>query len=113
MIVSQRPSEVSETIFAQCSNFISLRLTNSKDQAYVANLSPNNARSITDVLPSLDQGQCVVVGDAAVIPAVVNMPLPDPKPLSDSVFVYQEWQRAWRDVTFSTVVRRWQKDIMG
>jgi DNA helicase HerA-like ATPase len=112
MIVSQRPSEVSETIFAQCSNFISLRLTNSNDQAYVGNLIPNNARSITDVLPSLDQGECVVVGDAVLIPAIVKMPLPNPKPQSDSVFVYQEWQRAWRDVTFSTVVRRWQKDIM-
>jgi DNA helicase HerA-like ATPase len=73
MIVSQRPSEVSETIFAQCSNFLSLRLTNSNDQAYVANLIPNNARSITDVLPSLDQGECVVVGDAALIPAIVRM----------------------------------------
>ena len=29
MVVSQRPSEVSETIFAQCNNFVALRLTNS------------------------------------------------------------------------------------
>lgn len=31
MVVSQRPSEVSDTIFAQCNNFISLRLTNMTD----------------------------------------------------------------------------------
>ena len=47
-----------------------------------------------------------------LIPAIVKMPLPNPQPQSDSVFVYKEWQRAWRDVTFSAVVKRWQKDIM-
>ncbi len=46
MVVSQRPSEVSETIFAQCNNFISLRLTNDADQAYVRRLFPDNANAI-------------------------------------------------------------------
>jgi len=50
MVVSQRPSEVSETIFAQCSNFISLRLTNDADQAYVRRLFPDNANGITEIL---------------------------------------------------------------
>lgn len=64
------------------------------------------------MLPSLDRGECVVVGDAVLIPATVKMPLPNPKPQSDRVSVYQEWRQAWRDVTFSAVVKRWQKDIM-
>src|SRR5699024_7562795 len=40
MVISQRPSEVSETIFAQCSNFIALRLTNVQDQNYIKSLLP-------------------------------------------------------------------------
>jgi DNA helicase HerA-like ATPase len=42
MVVSQLPSEVSETIFAQCNNLVSLRLTNDKDQNYIRKLFPDN-----------------------------------------------------------------------
>ncbi len=110
MVVSQRPSEVSETIFAQCSNFISLRLTNNADQNYVKRLFPDNSNGITDILPNLAPGECVVVGDAALLPAVVQMPMPNPEPHSRSVLVHQEWNQLWRDVTFSDVISRWRKE---
>jgi DNA helicase HerA-like ATPase len=110
MVVSQRPSEVSSTIFAQCNNFIALRLTNSDDQAYIRHLIPNNASTITDVLPNLAQGECIVVGDAILMPAIVKMALPNPLPQSADVKVYTEWQENWRAIAFSQVVKRWQKD---
>ena len=109
MVVSQRPSEVSETIFAQCNNFISLRLTNDADQAYVRRLFPDNANAITEILPNLAPGECVVVGDAVLLPAVIKMPLPAPEPHSQSVRVRDEWKEQWRDVVFSHVIDRWQK----
>jgi DNA helicase HerA-like ATPase len=104
MVVSQRPSEVSETIFAQCNNFVALRLTNDADQAYVRRLFPDNANGITDILPNLSPGDCIVVGDAVLLPAVVHMPLPEPEPHSRSVRVHAEWRESWRDVTFKDVV---------
>ncbi len=110
MVVSQRPSEVSETIFAQCNNFLSLRLTNNADQNYVRRLFPDNSGGITDVLPNLAPGECVVVGDAVLLPAVVQMPLPKPEPLSRSVCVHREWKEPWRDVTFVEVISRWIKE---
>lgn len=110
MVVSQRPSEVSETIFAQCSNFLALRLTNNADQDYVRRLFPDNSRGITDILPNLAAGECVVVGDAVLLPAVVQMPLPKPEPHSQSVRVHQEWMEPWRDVTFSDVISRWRNE---
>lgn len=110
MVVSQRPSEVSETIFAQCNNFLSLRLTNNADQNYVRRLFPDNSGGITDVLPNLAPGECVVVGDAVLLPAVVQMPLPKPEPLSRSVFVHREWKEPWRDVTFVEVISHWIKE---
>jgi DNA helicase HerA-like ATPase len=109
MVVSQRPSEVSETIFAQCSNFLSLRLTNDADQTYVRRLFPDNANAITEILPNLAPGECVVVGDAVLLPAVIKMPLPVPEPQSQSVKVHQEWQEQWRDVVFAQVIERWRK----
>jgi uncharacterized protein len=110
MVVSQRPSEVSETIFAQCNNFVALRLTNNADQNYVRRLFPDNSNAITNILPNLAPGECVVVGDAVLLPAVVQMPLPDPQPDSKSVRFHREWQEPWRDVTFSKVIARWRKE---
>lgn len=110
MVVSQRPSEVSETIFAQCNNFLALRLTNNADQSYVKRLFPDNSSGITDILPNLAPGECVIVGDAVLLPAVVQMPLPQPEPHSQSVSVHKEWKELWRDVTFAEVISRWRKE---
>ena len=110
MVVSQRPSEVSETIFAQCNNFLALRLTNGADQAYVRRLFPDNTNAITDSLPNLAAGECVVVGDAVLLPVVVNLPLPDPQPHSQSVKVHSEWSEPWRDVKFEDVISRWRHE---
>lgn len=110
MMVSQRPSEVSETIFAQCNNFLAFRLTNSADQNYVRRLFPDNSSAITDILPNLGPGECIVVGDAVILPAIVQMPLPDPQPHSQSVQVHTEWRQLWRDVTFDDVIARWRKE---
>ncbi|HGO9497235.1 TPA: ATP-binding protein [Aeromonas veronii AMC24] len=109
MVVSQRPSEVSETIFAQCNNFMSLRLTNDADQAYIRRLFPDNSNAITEILPNLAPGECVVVGDAVLLPAVIKMPLPAPEPHSQSVKVHKEWKEPWRDVAFAQVIERWRK----
>lgn len=110
MVVSQRPSEVSETIFAQCNNFLALRLTNSADQNYVKRLFPDNSTGITDILPNLAPGECIVVGDAVLLPAVAQMPLPDPEPHSQSVPVHKEWNELWRDITFTEIIGRWRKE---
>jgi hypothetical protein len=110
MVVSQRPSEVSETIFAQCNNFLALRLTNNADQNYVRRLFPDNTSGITDNLPNLAPGECVVVGDAVLLPAVIQMPESNPEPHSRSVAVHKEWDEPWRDITFSEVISRWRKE---
>jgi hypothetical protein len=56
MVVSQRPSEVSETIFSQCNNYVAMRLTNPADQAYVRKLLPDDLSGVTDALSAL--GTC-------------------------------------------------------
>lgn len=110
MVVSQRPSEVSETIFSQCNNFIVLKLTNINDQNCIKNLLPDNNASLVDVLPTLAAGECLVVGDAVPLPAVVKMEMPDPIPNSSNVNVYDEWNKDWIDIVFDEVVKRWRKE---
>ena len=110
MVVSQRPSEVSDTIFSQCNNFVALRLTNISDQNYIKGLLPNNANSITDILPTLSAGECLIVGDATPMPAIVQMEMPDPEPKSESIKFHSQWENDWTDVTFSDVITRWRKE---
>lgn len=110
MVVSQRPSEVSETIFSQCNNFISLRLTNVNDQSYVKALMPENSNAIADILPNLSSGECLIVGDATLIPSVVKLDLPDPQPKSQSVKFKDEWHKDWKDVSFEEIIKRWKKE---
>lgn len=115
MVVSQRPSEVSDTIFAQCNNFIALRLTNMSDQSYIKNLLPNNTNAVADILPTLQPGQCLIVGDASPIPAVVQLEKPNPEPQSQNVNVYDSWREDWKAIdenemiSIEDVLERWRK----
>jgi len=110
MVVSQRPSEVSETIFSQCNNFIVLKLTNVNDQNCIKNLLPDNNSSLVDTLPTLAAGECLVVGDAVPLPAIVKMSLPNPRPSSSNVNVYDEWNKDWINIAFEEVIKRWRKE---
>ena len=110
MVVSQRPSEVSDTIFSQCNNFVVLKLTNINDQNCIKNLLPDNNSSLVDVLPTLSAGECLIVGDAAPLPAVIKMDMPNPIPNSSNVNVYDEWNKNWIDIAFETVIKRWWKE---
>ncbi|WP_028672167.1 ATP-binding protein [Saccharospirillum impatiens] len=110
MVVSQRPSEVSETIFSQCNNFIAMRLTNRVDQNYIKALLPDSSSSLIDLLPSLNQGEAFIVGDSVIIPSLVQLPKPNPEPKSASIDTYKEWAENWKDITFEKIVERWRKE---
>ena len=115
MVVSQRPSEVSDTIFSQCNNFISLRLTNMVDQSYIKNILPNNTSTVADILPALCPGECLVVGDATSVPSIVKMEMPNPRPQSENIKVHEVWNEEWKaidvkdgdKVTVDDVLKRW------
>lgn len=110
MVVSQRPSEVSETIMAQCNNFIALRLTNSNDQNYIKNLLPDSIGSISDVLPTLKPGEALMVGDAMLMPTITQLELPKPMPKSETVDFMTEWKENWKNIEFVDVIKRWRKE---
>lgn len=108
-IVSQRPAEISETIFSQCSNFLAMRLTNPEDQHYVKRLLPDSLGPLTDSLPVLKSGEALLLGDAAVMPSKVVMEQARPAPSSSDVRYMAEWIKPWHDVQFGHVVEDWQR----
>ncbi|MBC2455648.1 ATP-binding protein [Clostridium beijerinckii] len=104
VIVSQRPSEISETIFSQCNNFISMRLTNPQDQNYVKRLLPDSLGPITDSLPTLGSGEAIIIGDAIIMPSLVKINKCSPQPSSNDIQYLQEWKREWQGVDFGKIV---------
>jgi DNA helicase HerA-like ATPase len=109
MIVSQRPSEVSETVFSQCNNFVAMRLTNPADQHYVKRLLPDNLGALTEGLPSLGQQEAILIGDSTSIPSLIRVDDVDPKPNSDDIRFHAEWQADWCDYDPAPIVARWQR----
>jgi DNA helicase HerA-like ATPase len=106
MIVSQRPSEISETIFSQCNNFVAMRLTNPSDQNYIKKLLPDTLNHLMERLPILEQGEAIIVGDAITIPSSVKIGEPTNKPNSHDVDFYTEWQKNWFDWNLEDLVRK-------
>jgi DNA helicase HerA-like ATPase len=108
-LVTQRPSEISETIFSQCNNFIAMRLSNPDDQNYVKRLLPDTLGSLTDALPTLESGEAILIGDAVVMPSLVKIDRSLPEPSSTDIPYLQEWKRKWHDVDFAPVIKRWER----
>ncbi|MEU3443987.1 DUF87 domain-containing protein [Streptomyces griseoincarnatus] len=108
-IVSQRPAEISETIFSQCNNFLAMRLTNPEDQNYVKRLIPDSLGPLTESLPMLSAGEALLIGDAAVMPSRVKLEDAYPPPSSSDVMYLEEWARPWRDVHFDPIVKDWER----
>ena len=98
MVVSQRPAEISESIFSQCNNFVAMRLTNPTDQQYVKRLLPDNLAAITQALPTLERREAIVIGDAVNVPSLVTIDKITDIPKSQDVKVHTEWQKDWFDV---------------
>ncbi|MBI1803787.1 MAG: DUF853 family protein [Ignavibacteriae bacterium] len=111
LIVSQRPSEISETITAQCNNFIAMRLLNPNDQNYVRKLIPDGLTNLIDVLPTLRQGEAYFIGDAVPVPARVLIDLPSPPPASGDIQFFEKWRKKEADTNVSDVVNNWWKQI--
>ena len=107
-IISQRPSELSETIFSQCNNFIAMRLTNPDDQNYVKRLLPDTLGSITDILPSLQAGEALLIGEATVMPSIVKIDRCEHEPSSNDIHYLEKWKNEWYDkVDFASITKNW------
>jgi uncharacterized protein len=110
LLSSQRPSEISETIFSQCSNFLAMRLTNPSDQSYVARLLPDTLGNLCDKLPTLGAGEALLIGESVVMPSLVRVQRCDPPPSSTDIPYYQLWKEEWKQLNFEGIKKTWLKE---
>ncbi|WP_198600036.1 ATP-binding protein, partial [Vibrio cyclitrophicus] len=109
VVVTQRPSEVNKTIISQCSNFIAMRLTNADDQSVIKKLLPDSLGGFSDILPTLDTGEALVVGDASLLPSRIRIDEPLNKPDSGTIEFWKEWQGKVSTGRLNVAVDNWRK----
>jgi len=93
VVISQRPSEVNRTVLSQSNNFIAMRLTNVDDQSVVKRLLPDSLGDYAEMLPILDIGEALVVGDASLLPSRIKVTQPTLKPRSATIDFWDEWAK--------------------
>jgi uncharacterized protein len=91
VVASQRPSELSRTVLAQCNSFIVHRIQNPDDQEYFKSVISGINRELLDQLPALAQQQAIVLGDCVALPLQVRINTVDPRPRSDDPPFTREW----------------------
>lgn len=74
-----------------------MRLTNSDDQNVIKKLLPDSIGNFGDILPILDVGEAIVVGDACLVPSRINIKKPNPEPNSSKVRFWDEWSKETTD----------------
>lgn len=90
-LITQRPSELSDTAISQCSNFIVLRTLHPKDLHYIKEMVPNVSAEIVEELKNLKPGNCIAFGNAFKVPISMYFQKANPEPLSNNVDVSSVW----------------------
>jgi len=108
-VVSQRPHELSETVLAQCSSWVCLRISNPDDQDYVRALVPDSARGILESLTSLAQGEAIAAGEAVPMPVRFKVTMPAPPPNAQSIEYGNMWSRGPEDTDVEHIVDCWRR----
>lgn len=110
MLVSQRPSEIDETILSQCGTLIALRLTNPSDRGRVKGALPDNLSGLMDLLPVLRTGETIISGEAAKLPVRCRVSLPptDRLPKSSDPDVSEAWKLRRVAEGYDRMVASWR-----
>jgi hypothetical protein len=109
LLASQRPSEISETIFSQCNNFIAMRLTNPNDQGYVKKLLPDTLGSLIDKMPSLKAGEALLIGESIILPSIVQIDECKLPPSSNDIPYWELWKEKWKNLNINELKTEWYK----
>jgi DNA helicase HerA-like ATPase len=91
LLVTQRPSELDETVLSQCGTIVALRMNNTKDRGYVAAAIQDELQTIVDLLPSLRTGEGIISGEGVSIPSRVQFYKLSNAPKSADPEVTKEW----------------------
>ncbi len=90
-LITQRPSELSQTAISQCSNFIVYRMYHPDDIEIIRGITSNVSDSAINKIRDSKPGSAMTFGSAFSIPLMALLELPDPMPVSRSVDIEKVW----------------------
>lgn len=91
LISSQRPSELSETVLSQCSNFIIHRVQNEIDMRYINAVLPYFSDDFVNKIKQSIPGEALIFGNCVSMPLHVTVYKSNPEPNSKNCEVAKEW----------------------
>lgn len=107
MVVTQRPSEISETILSQCNSMVLMRMNNPDDQNYVGRVVSDQFRSLIGLLPSMKPGEGFVIGDSVLMPMRTLIDMPPRLPRSGDVDYFKLWSQGVTGGDVEEIIDRW------
>lgn len=100
-LITQRPSELSDTCVSQCANFVILRTMHPVDLEYIRTMVPNVSTEIVLQLKNLKPGNAIAFGSAFKVPIRLYVDLPNPRPLSNNVDLETVWYKSMQEIIAS------------
>lgn len=111
-LVTQRPSEISETILSQCNTLFAMRMSNEQDQHFVQKALPEAAAGLINTLSALRPQEAVAVGEGVVLPMRIrfaDLP-PEHRPHSQGTAFSEAWQHDEADLQLvEETIFRWRR----
>lgn len=109
LLITQRPSELDETVLSQCGSIVALRMTNSRDKGHVSAAMQDELREMADVLSSLRTGEAIVSGEAVRIPSRIRFFQAENAIKSSDPIASRLWANAKPNAAeYETSVRNWR-----
>ena len=99
VLVTQRPSELDETVLSQCGTIIALRMNNSKDRGHIRSAIQDELQTMIDLLPSLRTGEGIISGEGVKIPSRVQFYKLSNAPKSSDPIVSEKWMNDKSKIT--------------
>lgn len=96
-LITQRPTELSETVISQCTNFLIFKITHPSDLEYIRKMVPNISADVIEKQKALQSGTCVAFGKMMKIPMIVKMQRANPEPHSSNASIYNKWMVEWKN----------------
>ena len=96
-LVSQRPTEVSENVISQCSNFLIFKINHPADLEYIEKMIPNISNDVIENQKLLQPGTCIAFGKMMKIPMIVKIQVPNPAPQSSNADIFDKWMIQWKN----------------
>jgi len=90
-LISQRPSELSETALSQCSNFLIFKIVHPKDIDFIKGMLPNITGDTVEKFKTLQPGNCIAFGTAFPLPTAIRFDMPNPTPKSNNANISATW----------------------